>query len=184
MKNLKLFETVAEYEEYAGSQDIVMPNISKVNEVDKILCNNIFTLTINYTDEETGDTVQPTITTTRKNGDTYNYYSPPITGFTPSIQRVQGTMPCRDLTINVVYIRNTYTLTVSYITQGGTTVFPTEYYQLKYQESYDITPPPYLDYTVSPQYARSTMGAQDRPIQFMYLPPTTPIDDLDPAQPL
>lgn len=178
MKNLKLFETTAEYEEYVDSQDIVMPNISFCMDSHKSSCNNIYTLTINYIDEETGNTVKPATTTTRKNGDTYNYYSPPVTGHTPSIQRVQGNMPCHDLTINVVYSKNTYTLTVSYITNGGITVAPTEYYQLKYQDPYDITPPPYQDYTVSPRYARGAMPAQDRPINFIYLPPSPPVEDL------
>lgn len=65
-----------------------------------------YTVTIHYIYED-GTTARPSFHGTYWPGNTYDVYSPLITGYTSSVPRVNGVMPSRNLQYTVIYIRST-----------------------------------------------------------------------------
>ena len=72
---------------------------------------NPYTVTIRYIYED-GTTAHKTYKGMFWPDDIYDVYSPVIDGYTASIQRVNGTMPARDLQFTVIYIRNDDSITI------------------------------------------------------------------------
>lgn len=81
------------------------------------------------------------VTQTIAAGETYSIQSPEITGYTPSIQVVSGTMPEEDLTVNVYYAKTFYDLTVKYQHQDGTEAAPEIAFQYPVGFVYDVPSP-------------------------------------------
>ena len=69
-----------------------------------------YTLTINYL-YENGSTAAPSYTARVNYGDTYSVTSPNVQGHSPSRQTVSGTMGATNMSVDVVYSANTYTVT-------------------------------------------------------------------------
>ena len=69
-----------------------------------------YTLTINYL-YENGSTAAPSYTARVNYGDTYSVTSPNVQGHSPSRQIVSGTMGATNMSVDVVYSINTYTVT-------------------------------------------------------------------------
>ena len=69
-----------------------------------------YTLTINYL-YENGSTAVPSYTARVNYGDTYSVTSPNVQGHSPSRQIVSGTMGATNMSVDVVYSANTYTVT-------------------------------------------------------------------------
>ena len=69
-----------------------------------------YTLTINYL-YENGSTAAPSYTARVNYGDTYSVTSPNVQGHSPSRQIVSGTMGATNMSVDVVYSANTYTVT-------------------------------------------------------------------------
>ena len=68
-----------------------------------------YTLTINYL-YENGSTAAPSYTARVNYGDTYSVTSPNVQGHSPSRQTVSGTMGATNMSVDVVYSANTYTV--------------------------------------------------------------------------
>jgi len=115
------------------------------------------------------------------NGATYRITNPKVEGCTPSETIVTGTMPAHDLTVNVVYSRNTYTLTVNYWYNDGSQALPQQVFEYKYKEPYNIIPPEIPNYVPQPSSVSGNMPARDFPTNFIYVPyggivdPETPL---------
>ena len=69
-----------------------------------------YTLTINYL-YENGSTAAPSYTARVNYGDAYSVTSPNVQGHSPSRQIVSGTMGATNMSVDVVYSANTYTVT-------------------------------------------------------------------------
>ena len=69
-----------------------------------------YTSTINYL-YENGSTAAPSYTARVNYGDTYSVTSPNVQGHSPSRQTVSGTMGATNMSVDVVYSANTYTVT-------------------------------------------------------------------------
>lgn len=72
---------------------------------------NPYTVTIHYVYED-GTTARTDYHGSFWPGNTYDVYSPVITGYINSIPRVNGVMPARNLQFTVIYIRNTTGMTI------------------------------------------------------------------------
>ncbi|MBO4894465.1 MAG: InlB B-repeat-containing protein [Clostridia bacterium] len=75
-----------------------------------------YTLTINY-QYENGEEAQPTYTKAITAGEDYSVATPAITGYTPSVDPVAGTMPEDNVTVTVTYVANKHDVT--YDLAGG-----------------------------------------------------------------
>ena len=104
------------------------------------------------------------------NGATYRINSPIVEGCTPSESIITGTMPAHDLTINVVYSRNTYTILVRYLYLNNSNAFPPQTFSFKYKDEYHIVPPQLTGFSVNPSEFRGTMPATNtKTMTFWYL---------------
>lgn len=97
-------------------------------------------LTINYLYSDNSPAAE-SVTQTIAAGAEYSIQSPEITGYTPSIQVVSGTMPEEDLTVNVYYAKAFYDLTVKYQHQDGTEAAPEIAFQYPAGFVYDVLSP-------------------------------------------
>ena len=181
MQYLKLFDTHAEYAEYIDSQDAVIPNVSYCANEKEVHNKSKYTLTIVFSfDEDFGRTPPPNFVGKYINGAEYNVSVPQTEGCTPSVPNVTGIMPAHDLTINVVYSRNTYKITATYLYQDGSQAFRQQVLEYKYAEEYNIIPPEIPNYIPTPMSLSGTMIARNFPVRFMYVyvtpdDPDTPI---------
>lgn len=86
---------------------------------DVIYTANDYTLTIYYI-YANGTTAAPTYTEVLHAGDRYDVDSPEITGYQPSLKKVKGVMPARDVTVTVIYTtKGRYTIIEDYQTPLG-----------------------------------------------------------------
>ena len=115
----KLESTLKRVEKPGTAYDVVSPpkegytvDIKRVKgvlnedtEVDVRYTPKDYTLTILY-QYQNGTTAAETHTETLHAGDDYNVTSPTINGYHTDKKVVKGTMPARNVTITVIYIRN------------------------------------------------------------------------------
>ena len=141
-----------------GNQDIT---------VDVTYSVNSYTLTINYK-YANGTTAAPTYTESLDYGASYSVTSPTITGFTPSLPIVSGTMGAEDVTVDVTYSDNSYTLTINYKYANGTTAAPTHTENVSYGASYSVTSPTITGYTPNLPVVSGTMGAENVTVDVTY----------------
>ena len=128
-------------------------------------------LTVNYWYSAVGGTVAADPFTNLYNtGAAYNVASPVIPGYTVSSERETGTMGAADITLNVVYTANEYTLTINYIFQNGAEAAPTYQDTLDYDEAYNVTSPVIEGYTASTAVYTGNMPARNVIFTVIYLP--------------
>lgn len=135
-----------------------------------------YTLTIRYWYNAVGaDTAAATYTRSYRYGEAYNVASPQIGGgWTPDSNRVRGTMPAQDVEFDVVYTRDTYTLTINYVYSTGGTAAPTYRQTGMYAgDDYDVTSPRIDGYTVSRERVNGTMPARSLEFTVIYTPQGT-----------
>ena len=103
-------------------------------------------------------------------GAAYNVASPVIPGYTVSSERETGTMGNADITLNVIYTVNEYTLTINYIFQNGAEAAPTYQEVLDYNEAYNVVSPVIDGYTASTAVYNGNMPARNVTYTVIYLP--------------
>ena len=126
---------------------------------------NTYTLTINYTiaPGATNPPIAPAeYTTNITYGVWYAHESPVITGFTPTISMVAGTMGDKNVNVAVVYNVNKYTLKILYVfaaSAENTPNTPAEYTQtVAYGSEYSVNTQPLAGYTPNEEIVSGTMG--------------------------
>ncbi len=141
-----------------------------------------YNLTINYWYGSVGGaTAAPSFYKRAALGVEYNVASPVILGYTADISRVTGTFT-RDVTYDVVYTPNAYTLTIRYIYQDGTTAAETYTRTLYSGYEYSVDSPAIPDYKPSIATVSGRMEARDVTFTVVYTrqnngPDTTIIDE-------
>lgn len=135
-----------------------------------------YTLTINYLIDD--ETLKPeTIVIEGLHiGDVYSYDSPEINGYTASILTVSGTVGTSDITQNVNYTRNNYTLKINYVygeaifdeSLIGTTAKASVSYSLTYGSEYNYTTPVIEGYFASVDALIGVMPAANVEITVYY----------------
>ena len=89
--------------------------------VDVTYSVNSYTLTVNYKYAD-GTSAAATHTESVNYGDDYSVSSPSITGFTPNLAVVSGTMGAGDVTVDVTYNINSYEITATIVPAAGGSV--------------------------------------------------------------
>ena len=98
------------------------------------------TLAINY-QYSNGTPAADSVTQSLAPGTEYSILSPDVTGYTPDIPLVTGTMPEEDLTVTVTYAKAFYPLTVQYQYTDGSQAAESVSFQYPLGFVYDIPSP-------------------------------------------
>ena len=109
---------------------------------------NTHTLTINYIDEA-GTPVAAAYTEDLDYGTDYSQSSPAVTGYSlvDSAQAtVAGTMPDADVTVEVIYKLNVWSLTINYVDEDGNEVATAYTQQVEYNKDYSQASPEVTGY--------------------------------------
>ena len=104
-----------------------------------------YDLVINYLDED-NNVLADQYKETLSANDEYSITSPTITGYTPDLEVVTGVMT-EDKTIDVIYTKNTYSLTIKYINSYGNEVANQYYGEYKYLDEYSVKSPTITGHT-------------------------------------
>ena len=135
--------------------------------VDVTYSINSYTLTVNYKYAD-GTTAAPTHTENLDYGASYSVTSPAITGYTPNLPVVSGTMGTENVTVDVTYSINSYTLTINYKYADGTTAAASHTESLDYGASYSVTSPTITGYTPDMAVVSGTMGTENVTVDVTY----------------
>ena len=131
----------------------------------------IHRLTVRYWYEQVdGRTAAPTFTGLYKEGAKYRVKSPAIAGWTVDVQVVSGTMGTEDIILDVIYIRNPYTLTIHYVDLFGNTVAPDHTEVLYAGDGYYVESPVIEGYKTQTPLVSGTMPARDVVVTVIYYP--------------
>ena len=88
----------------------------------------------------------------------YSVPSPTVTGYTPNMAVVEGTMDAEGKEITVTYTLNVAGLTINYIYTDGTEAAPTYTEELHYGDNYNVASPAITGYTPDKAAVTGTMG--------------------------
>ena len=99
----------------------------------------------------------------------YDVKSPSIEGYTPDVDRVQGTIGAQNVVVTVKYVANEYKLTVKYLNaQNNNQISAPVTQTVAYKDSYSITSPTVTGYTASITTVEGIMPAEDKTITVYY----------------
>ena len=126
-----------------------------------------FTLTINYI-LEGGGTASETYSARLPYGTQYSVSTPVISGLTPSQELVSGTIPANDVTVDVTYYTDVYTLTVHYVYADNTQAATDEVRNLAYNVGYTVPSPIIVGYTPDQDTVRGIMGEANVEVTVVY----------------
>ena len=99
----------------------------------------------------------------------YDIKSPSIEGYTPDVDRVQGTIGAQNVVATVKYVAKEYKLTVNYINaQNNNKIAEPVTQTVAYKDSYSITSPTVTGYTASITTVEGIMPAEDKTITVYY----------------
>ena len=126
-----------------------------------------YELIINYLDED-GNVLADQYKESLPNGEEYNIESPYIYGYTPDINNVSGTLT-ENKTIDVVYTKNTYSLSIKYINWYGNEISDEYHAEYKYLDEYNVESPIIYGYTPNVSVVSGTI-TRDEIIYVSYGP--------------
>ena len=116
--------------------------------VKPIYTANKYQVSINYQYAD-GTQASAPVTEEITYGETYEFESPAITGYTPNRTRVAGLMGASDVNITVTYEINTYTITIKYQYADGTKAGEDVVQTLNYNATYEVATPAIENYTAN-----------------------------------
>ncbi len=90
-------------------------------------------------------------------GADYSVASPAVTGYTPDVATVSGTMGTQDVEVTVTYTPNDYTLDVTYVMSDGTTAPAAYTEQVAFNTAYSVASPAVTGYTPDTATVEGTM---------------------------
>lgn len=102
-----------------------------------------------------------------KEGSAYRVKSPAYEGFTPDLEIVEGTLT-EDTVIDVIYSRNSYTLTIRYVDMNGNVIAKTYRKVLLYGDRYSVKSPTVAGYEATRGTVAGTMPARNVQITVRY----------------
>lgn len=99
----------------------------------------------------------------------YDIKSPSIEGYTPDVDRVQGTIGAQNVVVTVKYVAKEYKLTINYVyAKDDSEASPTVTKIVPYNEEYSITSPTVAKHTASVAVVEGIMPATDKTITVYY----------------
>ena len=98
-------------EGYTADTERVKGVLDKDMEYDVVYTAEDYTLTILYVYQD-GTEAAETYTEVLHFGDEYSVESPVINGYNTNKKKVEGTMPARDVTVTVIYVKNQVVITI------------------------------------------------------------------------
>ena len=127
---------------------------------------NKYQVSINYQYAD-GTQASAPVTQEIAYGETYEFESPAIAGYTPNRTRVAGLMGANDVNITVTYAINTYTITIKYQYADGTKAGEDVVQTLNYNETYEVATPAIENYTADKATVSGT-ATEDKVITVTY----------------
>ena len=103
-------------------------------------------------------------------GTEYSITSPPVTGYTPSVQTVSGTLIKASEWTVVTYNIDSHTLTVHYVYADGSTAKSDYSGTYKYNVDYSVSVSSIYGYSSDKDMVTGTMGAADIEVKVTYSP--------------
>ncbi len=153
---------------YTADQPMVTGTMGTENVTVNVTYSiNSYTLTINYKYAD-GTTAAATHTENVNYNATYSVASPVITGYTADQPVVTGTMGTEDVTVDVTYSINSYTLTINYLYADGTTAATTHTENVNYNATYSVASPDITGYTADQPMVTGTMGTENVTVNVTY----------------
>ena len=132
-----------------------------------VLTKPFYKLTVNYVYTDKSEAA----TSHEENiafGTDYSVTSPTITGYTPDIAVVSGTMPAQDVTVTVTYSKNIHKLTVNYVYTDKSEAATSHVEDIAFGESYSVTSPTITGYTPDIAVVSGTMPDEDVTVTVVY----------------
>ena len=153
---------------YTASQKTVKGTMGDKDVTVKVIYGvNTHTLTVSYKYAD-GKKAADTHTEKLDYGVKYTVASPEIKGYTADQAAVTGTMGDKDVSVDVTYGINTYTLTVNYKYADGKKAADTHTEKLDYGVKYTVASPEIKGYTADQATVTGTMSDQDVSIDVVY----------------
>ena len=159
---------------YTADKTIVSGIMPAQNTVITVVyLKNSYNLTVKYIYED-GSQAYPDETFEIARNTPYTLISPEVTGHTPDIKEISGTSLSEDETVTVTYYKNSYTLTIHYTLEDGSSVFDDFTMEVRYGENYSVNTPEYGNYVPSIPVVSGVMGAVSQEITVIYYPGELP----------
>ena len=121
---------------------------------------NPYTLTVNYQYEDGSEAAPSYSTTVNYNAD-YSVVSPAVSGYTPDVATVNGTMDAEGKTETVTYLADGKALTIHYQYEDGTQAAPDYEGTVAFNGAYDVASPAVTGYTPDFESITGTMTSLD-----------------------
>ena len=135
-----------------------------------------YTLTVNYVISGGNGTAPATHTEQVYFNTAYSVESPTVTGYTPNIAVVEGTMNEEGKTITVTYNQIVAGLTINYIFENGSTAAPTYSHEYNSGDNYSVTAPAITGYTPNVDPVAGTMGDEPVVVTVTYIANNYPLN--------
>ena len=150
----------------SDSSDISKPDDSSTDSTESDVAKTSYTLNIVYK-YANGKSAASTYKGQYKAGESYSVMSPVIKGYEPSAATVTGTMGAKNQTITVTYTSTSeakdaekeFTLTISYVRQGGGRIADTYVGKLKKGAAYNVASPTVSGYNPDKSVVTGTITA-------------------------
>lgn len=149
-----------------ADSDITKPDDSSTDSTESDAAKTSYTLNIVYK-YANGKSAASTYKGQYKVGESYSVMSPTIKGYEPSAATVTGTMGAKNQTITVTYTSTSeakdaekeFTLTISYVRQGGGRIADTYVGKLKKGAAYNVASPTVSGYNPDKSVVTGTITA-------------------------
>lgn len=156
-------------DEVTGYQVEMSPDYQVTNNLQR------YTLTVRYWYERVGGLeASATVMRSYFYGQSYNVVTPGLRGYSANRTRVTGVMT-GDITEDVVFTRNVYTITVNYVYQDGTNAAPDYNGTLAYEDPYFIQSPALAGYTPNVRVVAGNMGDRNLVFTVIYVADNVPV---------
>ena len=164
--NLKMINTSEWWK--GDNNDVVNDSTSSCSlDVYVVYSPKVYDVVVSYQDEE-GNTLSEDSTTKVNYDDEYTIEIKGITGYTPTVEVVTGTVNQNDenwtenkIEYTVVYTINIYTLTINYVYTNGQLASESLVKEYEYNYTYSEASPEIFGYTADFETVTGTIGIED-----------------------
>ena len=160
---------------YTPSMERVSGILTESRAYEVTYTQDVYTLTIRYLYED-GTEAFPPVTQTGIWGDAYDYPTPPIPEYLPSMDTVAGEMT-GNLSLDVVYTVKTYPVTVHYQNLNGEEMAPDLAARFPLNADYRLPVPEIAGYRANAEEVTGTVGGEAE-ITVLYAPDNRSVTDL------
>lgn len=121
---------------------------------------NKYNVTVDLVDED-GNPIKAPIKTQVAYDDKFEISVPKIEGYTPSVEKVKGTMEDNDQHYQVVYKKNKYTVNIKYVDENGKELKPSNKVEGYYKDQYSINSPEIKGYIADKEVVKGTLDKDE-----------------------